>query len=298
MRSSLLPLLAIALTAAAPAGAARLDPKTVNEAELSAKAANGPSPAIVKAQVLLDPARFSPGVIDGHTGENIRQAIAAFRKANGLGEGDKLDNETWSKLTATSSEPILKEYIIAEEDVDGPFTKKIPEKMEAMAKLDRLSYRNPRELIAEKFHMDEDLLDALNPGKPFDKAGTKIVVANPGGDQPESKAEKPEKSLRALGTEGKLLAFYPATIGSKEKPAPSGTQQVERIAHNPIYTYNPDYGFKGVKAKEAFTIKGGPNNPVGSVWIALTGEGYGIHGIPEPSKIGKTFSHGCIRLTN
>jgi hypothetical protein len=190
MRRRLLPFIAMALAVAMPAGAATLDPKTVNEAELSAKAGSGPSPAIIKAQVLLDRAKFSPGVIDGHMGENVRQAVAAFRKANGLGEGDKLDKETWSKLTTISSEPILKEYTIAKEDVDGPFTKEIPEKMEMMAKLDRLAYRSPRELIAEKFHMDEDLLDALNPEKPFDEAGTTIVVANPGTDKPDAKAEK------------------------------------------------------------------------------------------------------------
>jgi lipoprotein-anchoring transpeptidase ErfK/SrfK len=73
---------------------------------------------------------------------------------------------------------------------------------------------------------------------------------------------------------------------------------VKGVAQNPIYTYNPEYKFEGVKADKPFTIKPGPNNPVGSVWIDLSEEGYGIHGTPEPSEIGKTASHGCVRLTN
>jgi lipoprotein-anchoring transpeptidase ErfK/SrfK len=47
------------------------------------------------------------------------------------------------------------------------------------------------------------------------------------------------------------------------------------------------------------TIAPGPNNPAGLVWIELsTGDGYGIHGVPDPENVGKTFSHGCIHLTN
>jgi lipoprotein-anchoring transpeptidase ErfK/SrfK len=37
---------------------------------------------------------------------------------------------------------------------------------------------------------------------------------------------------------------------------------------------------------------------VGVVWISLSKPHYGIHGTPEPGKIGYTQSHGCIRLTN
>lgn len=46
------------------------------------------------------------------------------------------------------------------------------------------------------------------------------------------------------------------------------------------------------------TIAAGPSNPVGSTWIDLTEEGYGIHGSPDPQLIGKTASHGCVRMTN
>ena len=74
--------------------------------------------------------------------------------------------------------------------------------------------------------------------------------------------------------------------------------KVTSIDANPNYRYNPDYKFKGVKSKEAFTIKPGPNNPAGSHWIGLSAEGYGIHGTPHPSKVSKSESHGCVRLTN
>jgi len=78
----------------------------------------------------------------------------------------------------------------------------------------------------------------------------------------------------------------------------SGMAEIKRVVHNPTYHYDPRFAFKGVKTKRPFTIAAGPNNPVGSVWIDLSIESYGIHGTPEPGKIGATFSHGCIRLTN
>jgi lipoprotein-anchoring transpeptidase ErfK/SrfK len=287
----------------AGAAAKRLDKDAVNQAPFPSQKGQGPNPTLIKAQVLLDRAHFSPGVIDGHEGDNVRNAIAAFQRTHDLEDDGKLDQKTWEALSATSDQPVLADYTIAKDDVKGPFTKGIPDKMEEQAKLDHLGYRNPRELLAEKFHMDEDLLAALNPGKSFGEAGTPIVVANVGENHPNAKVtkievDKAKELVRAYDQDGKLVATYPATIGSEEKPAPSGTFKVERVAKNPDYTYNPKYAFKGVKADKPFTIAAGPNNPVGTVWIALNKEGYGIHGTPEPSKVGKTYSHGCVRLTN
>jgi lipoprotein-anchoring transpeptidase ErfK/SrfK len=306
---------ALVLACAAEAKQAPLDAKAVNEAQFGESQAHGKgkpdkrnnerglNPVTIKVQVLLDRARFSPGVIDGRGGENLDKAIAAFAQAQGLGGEGKLTKEVFDKLAATSSDPMLVDYAITEQDLKGPFVKKIPSKMEDMATLDRLGYTSPVEELAETFHMDESLLRALNPGKDFEKPGTTILVANVKNEKPGEKVgkivvEKGQHALRALDKDGKLVAFYPASIGSEEKPAPSGSYKVERVAQNPTYTYNPKYKFKGVKSDKPFTIKPGPNNPVGAVWIDLSLESYGIHGTPEPSKVGKTYSHGCVRLTN
>lgn len=280
-----------------------LDPNTVNDAPFAEKQGKGVSPAMIKAQVLLDRARFSPGVIDGRAGGNAKNALAAFQNAQGLTGDGQLTKETWDKLTATSGDPVLIEYTISDDDVKGPFLKKIPAKMEDMKGLDRLAYTSPLEGLAEKFHMDEGLLKALNPGKTFDKAGTSILVANIKDEKRTEKlsrieVDKSAHVLRAFGKDNQLMAVYPASIGSEEKPAPSGSFKVNAVAPNPSYTYNPKYQFKGVKSDKPFTIKPGPNNPVGAVWIDLSLESYGIHGTPEPSKVGKSYSHGCVRLTN
>ncbi|MER9630833.1 MULTISPECIES: L,D-transpeptidase [unclassified Mesorhizobium] len=299
-------LLVFAATLALACGvarAAKLDPATVNQAQFTIGEPKGVDPMLLKAQILLDRARFSPGLIDGRLSQNFAKAVAAFQAANGLPPDGKLSPQTWSKLIATSAKPVLVTYEVMRKDVRGPFTRRIPARLERMARLRRLGYRNAVERLAERFHVSEQLLRMLNPGTSLRKPGRTLVVPDVSrGDPPAGVAvvevDKGARLVRVLDRAGKWLAVYPASIGSEEKPAPSGMAEVRRVVHNPTYHYDPDFAFKGVKTKRPFTIAAGPNNPVGSVWIDLSIESYGIHGTPEPSKIGTTFSHGCIRLTN
>lgn len=283
--------------------AAKLDQLAVNQAQFGVGQPKGVNPAVLKAQILLDRARYSPGLIDGRLSENFAKAVSAFQTANGFQSDGKLTQDTWDKLMATSASPALVAYEVTRKDVRGPFTKRIPTRMERMARLPRLGYRNAVERLAERFHISEQLLRRLNPDAGFGRAGATLMVPDVGrGDPPAVVAsvevDKGARLVRVLDPSGKWLAIYPASIGSDEKPAPSGMAEIKRVVHNPTYHYDPRFAFKGVKTKRPFTIAAGPNNPVGSVWIDLSIESYGIHGTPEPGKIGATFSHGCIRLTN
>jgi lipoprotein-anchoring transpeptidase ErfK/SrfK len=257
---------------------------------------------LVRAQVLLDRAHVSPGVIDGKDGENVANAIAAYERANGLVPDGKLDADVWAKLTADTG-PVLTDYVITEADVAGPYTPEIPKKYEDMAKLNRLGYTSPLEALAERFHMDQGLLQALNPDADFTAVGTKIVVAAVSPQTLPAKVarievDKAMKQVRAYDAAGKQLAAYPATVGSADMPTPSGDLEVRTIAPAPTWTYDPGKLHFGDAKAGKLTIKAGPNNPVGAVWIDLSRDTYGIHGSPDPKLVGKTASHGCVRLTN
>jgi lipoprotein-anchoring transpeptidase ErfK/SrfK len=284
--------------------AQQLTPEAVNAARYGGPvSARHQSAIVLKAEVLLDRLGFSPGAIDGKPGDNFAKALAAFQQAQKLSPTGKLDRDAWEQLAGNAAVPILVEYEITEDDVKGPFAPGIPNKLEDMSGLEHLDYTSPVELLAEKFHVAESLLRELNRGRALDRAGSVIVVPNvrdarSDGAVARVEVDKRLKAVRALAADGRLVAFYPASIGSQEKPAPSGTFRIRNVVENPTYHYDPKFQFKGVKAQQRFTIRPGPNNPVGLVWIDLSKPSYGIHGTPDPTKIGKTQSHGCIRLTN
>lgn len=286
--------------------AAGMDAASINNAEYEPSkppAAGKVDALFIKVQVLLDRARFSPGEIDGKLGENAQKALKAFAEAKGLTPNQPLTPDVWKALVGTSADAVITEYKISNDDTKGPFLQRLPARMEDMRHLTALGYTSPREAIAEKFHMSEGLLEVLNARKKFDRVGEIVLVANVIGNDAKLKVDRIEvdksrQTVKAFASSGELVAFFPATVGSKEKPTPSGALKVVSVDANPNYRYNPDYKFKGVRSKEAFEIKPGPNNPVGSYWIGLSAEGYGIHGTSNPSTISKSESHGCIRLTN
>lgn len=252
-------------------------------------------------QVLLDRAGASPGVIDGRFGSNVDKAIIVYRELTG--ENLKSTDAEGIKraLAATGGDPFTT-YEITATDAAGPYVASVPTDYGEKAKLDQLSYTSVTEMLAERFHMDENYLKSLNPEANFNRPGTIIKVANVGTNvkAPVTSivADKGRKQVRAYGADGKLVAAYPATIGSSDTPSPTGVHAVSRIAFNPEYTYNPKLNFKQGNNDKVLRIPPGPNGPVGSIWIALDKPTYGIHGTPDPSKIGKTESHGCVRLTN
>lgn len=261
------------------------------------------SPALIRAQVLLDRAKFSPGVIDGFNGDNFRHALAAYQEARGLPGDGTLDEATFQSLIAADGGPVLQNYTITAEDVAGPFTPSVGEDLVAMSKLAAMGYATPREALSERFHMDESLLAKLNPSVDFTKAGAVILVADPGpdgitGEVKRVEIAKADNSVRAYDASGRLLALFPATVGSTDKPSPTGSYKIKGVAKAPEYVYDPAKLSWGPKSKGKMTIPAGPNNPVGAVWIDLDRPSYGIHGTPEPDKVGKTASHGCVRLTN
>ena len=260
-----------------------------------------PDPFLIRLQVLLDRAHASPGVIDGLPGDNTDKAIRAFETMRNLEVDGKADAVLWSALAADDAKT-TEIYTLTQADLDERFVPDMPSDYGELAKLEWLGYRGVAEMLAERFHMDEDLLRLLNPDIDAPKLGQKVLVVDPGAG-PEGKVAKivVDKSLGELiayDADDKILLISPATIGSEGTPSPSGTMKVNGSAPAPVYEYNPDKNFQQGNNDKKLTLPGGPNGPVGIMWIDLSKPTYGIHGTPDPSKIDKTASHGCVRLTN
>jgi lipoprotein-anchoring transpeptidase ErfK/SrfK len=273
-------------------------------------------------QVALDRAGFSPGEIDAAPGTNTDRAMAAFKGARGT---DDL-GEFYIK-PATN-------YTITAEDAAGPFIEQVPEDMMEKAKLPALAYASILELLGERFHSSPKLLQRLNPTAKFVEGET-ILVPNvepfiPPAPAPSQtadataaagKAKPPQKgsvakaaapvdkgfiitvtdrskTLEVRDSAGQVVFHAPVTTGSENDPLPVGEWKVNGVGRNPVFNYNPKLFWDAEPTHAKAKVPPGPNNPVGVVWIDLSKEHYGIHGTPEPSRVGYTESHGCIRLTN
>ncbi len=272
------------------------------------QAADGEGPSMKSAgdvQILLDRTGFSPGVIDGQGGTNTRRALTAFQAAHDLEPTGKIDEATWENLVASGGRQVLAAYAITPQDADGPFVKAIPEDLVEKSKLPALGYTSVLEMLSERFHTNPSYLKALNPQARF-VAGEQIRVPHvrPVPTEPTAGPDgvrvTVSKSNSTLTVErgDDVLFFAPVSAGSEHDPLPLGQWKVKAVARNPTFNYNPDLFWDADPAHSKAKIPAGPNNPVGLVWIDLSKEHYGLHGTPEPKMIGKTLSHGCVRLTN
>lgn len=295
-------------TAAAAARAARpswLAPAAVR-APVRLPVSGGSGPRVLHVQVLLGAAGFSPGVLDGRWQAGTRAAVRAFREAHALGEGEAVNAATYERLLAAAHDrPTLVEYRISREDVRARL-RKLPGGYHEKAKLDWLGYETRAERLAERFHTTPAVLRELNPGVDLElaPAGTAIVVPNVWRMPPRAAparlvVDKRGGTLRGYDGEGALLFSLRASVGSAQTPSPSGLLKVRSITRYPWYQYNPRVlaGDPSVRGRIA-DLPPGPNSPVGVVWIQLSRAHIGIHGTPEPARVGSAQSHGCVRLTN
>jgi len=283
------------------------------------------SPAL-RAQVALDRLGFSPGIIDGKEGQSFTLALKGFQEARGIPVTGELDPATEQALLAVQPVSATRLVTIPKAFARGPFYPRLPHDEAELAKFSHLGYRSMIEALAERFHTSPEALRALNGAGTVVAAGRTIRVPDiasvdpatldkddPRGwgdtlqrlgispEQPQADklvVDKSEGWLRVYDEAGTIIAQFPVTMGSSQDPLPLGTWKVLGQARNPDYQYNPDLFWDAGKNDKATRLPPGPNGPVGVVWIDLSKDHYGLHGTPEPQNIGRTESHGCVRLTN
>lgn len=286
-----------------------ISPESVNRGAMQLPLAGDVAgPSVLRLQVLLDRALFSPGVIDGRWGKNTEKALYWFQKREGLRATGRLDEATFERLKTAGGSPaeLARAHTLTAEDVEGPFVT-LPEDIYEKAKLECMCYESLEEKLAERYHTTPDLLKKLNDGVDLNtvKAGSRLHVPNVRGDDAGGGAQIARlvvsdagHYLHALDADGRIAYHFPTTLGSDYSPSPSGDFKVTGIAQNPDWHYQPALLTGVPDDEEDVIIPPGPNSAVGVVWMALSKPHYGIHGTSAPETIGYTTSSGCVRLTN
>ncbi len=285
---------------------------------------------VLRAQIFLDASAFKPGVIDGRWGEFTGKALARYEEAQGHG-GQSYGEEPPAHfdLPLDRSKPTLTSYQITSSDQQ--LIGSLPESHAEQAKLDRLPYESLLEMVAEKFHARREFLQQINPSYDWSnaKAGDQVQVPNveapfdlqeaiekkqqteqaekEGALKTEDKKPESERysievsvseKILELKQDGKLVGSYPITPGSESLPAPEGEWFVKGFSWMPTFRWDEAMLQHDQRSNDFYQLPPGPNNPVGIIWMELSHKGSGIHGTEAPETIGRTTSHGCIRLSN
>jgi hypothetical protein len=290
------------------------------------------------AQVLLDAAGFSPGTIDGKKGSSFTQALRGFQAANGLQVTGKLDTPTRQALLRNSKpstvdvklgpDDVRSTYVYPEpqkaEDQEGiPFLgyrnmlEKVAERYHTSPAA-VVALNGPDKLIGlgQTLRLPNVVPKSRDYSGSPDRGPYLMNLLNVDGQQPHGTfvlVRKKEGVLQVYDgpvpegdpsngnldvSANRLVAQFPVTMGSEHDPLPIGRWKVVAFSFLPKFHYQPNLFWDAKDTATEHMLAPGPNGPVGVAWLDLTKEHYGIHGTPEPSTIGHTESHGCIRMTN
>ena len=285
---------------AAPAARSSAGNEIEDSTRTGAVGPGATGPRVVRAQILLDRARFSPGEIDGVYGNDFGIAVKGYQEDHGLKPTGTIDAEMWSLLD-TDAGPLLATYTITRGDAKGPF-QPTPADVQEKAKMKWLGFETPEEGLGERFHSSPKLLAELNPGKKLDTAGERISVPSVRRTAVRLASRvvvsKSKRTVIAYGAGDKELAQYPASIGGLHDPLPIGRWTITSVLRYPWFNYDPELFWNPKPRQAKAALPPGPNNPAGVAWIGISKEHYGIHGTPDPGHIRHGQSAGCIRMTN
>jgi lipoprotein-anchoring transpeptidase ErfK/SrfK len=267
---------------------------------------------IIRLKIFLDQHSFGPGEIDGRWNDLCANALGLYRAANG-NSASGIDSELKQQLSDLT--PLSIGYQIKPEDL--VWVGKSPQKPAAQAKRKLMPYPSIADFVAERFHTNLSFLTSLNQGRNLDKLhpGDTVQVPNvppfelSGLKEADDVPPRPQLKNRRVEVDtknktltitdnGKILAAFPITPGSKQLPAPIGIWQIVKIATLPWFRWDKAMLIHGKRSGDFHNIPPGPRNEVGVVWIGLNKKGIGIHGTNNPDSIGRSASHGCIRLAN
>jgi lipoprotein-anchoring transpeptidase ErfK/SrfK len=282
----------------------------------------------LQTQVTLDRAGFSPGAIDARRGTNTQKALAQFQASN-RSATDVPALTTYTITDADTAGPFVEQIpadlvqqstlpslgytspleLLAERFHSAPAFLQRLNPTATFAAGEQIVVPNVDPFVApvEKIEFSaESMATQTGPrvtgtsGRNATSGAAKAAQVNLVAKRPDVTVtvSKSQSALTVADAGGQIIFFAPVTTGSDNDPLPVGEWKVDGMQFNPVFNYNPELFWDADPSHTKAKIPAGPNNPVGFVWIDLSKPHYGIHGTPEPSTIGRTQSHGCVRLTN